>query len=275
MYDMIAAMRKQKHLILEGDMTELESVVRKGIEHVPAHLFGLAQMYGLQQVEAESEIQWRRHNGSLKALFYIIPEPGDLDHVMLPFVRTRELEPSLTYCLVHQWEDGEGNWDIFHILPERRMKHAGRVWGKKEVIDRGPPLREDLLSLFASRKTIPEPGREGWLRLLKSSRSDVNKRLENLAAEFGCTAQIGDQFVCWAGAGTGIEVCFEILPDPADIEVFVAIYERIRANDCPITFAFLATEDPNVFDIFSLTRRSYLQHHNQIRQAALDTCDAP
>ncbi len=246
-------------------MTELASVIQKGIEYVPAHFAQIATQRSLQQVQVGKEFQWRSHAGKLRSLFYIIPDPQILDDVTRPFLRTKELSSPFTYCLLHQWEDGEGNWDIFFITPERCLKHGGRAGDSREVKERGPELRTDLTKLFACGHAFPEPGKEGWPALLKQSKADVAERLSSLATAFGLNAAETAQGVVWKDERGAEQAYFVILPDPSDIDAVISLYEYLQATDCPIAYAFLATDNPEVFDIFSFTKRSYLQHHNQVK----------
>ncbi len=242
----------------------LREILDQGIDSLPQHLEPVARASGLVQRVAKDEVQW--HDGdNIAVLIFAVPDPRDLESVKRIYARAEETECHLVYVLVHQWTDGEGNWDVFTIRPQRRMEHRGRVIGSDEVRERGPQLREDVYSLFQTDKAFPPPGREGWLDLLNESQAAVNAELAKLAGNYGCTQESDDKPVQWVNLAGDVEAMFFVLPDPTDIAAFTGIYQRIADDGSPVTFVFLKQNEANVYDIFRLSARSYLEHHNQVK----------
>jgi len=198
-------------------------------------------------------------------MFCVIPDPRDLDRVLDTYVQVKECQSRLTAVFVHQWTDGENNWDAFVITPRRAMQHADRIGGSKTVQERGPQLREDIYTLFACDSEFPEPGCAGWAELLAGSVEGVHNQLSVLAAQHDCEQTVVGEMVRWTSSDGKVEAAFFILPEPADIEAMIHIYEQIPLSRCPVSFVFVECDRPGLYDIFRLSARSYLEHHNQAK----------
>jgi hypothetical protein len=71
--------------------------------------------------------------------------------------------------------------------------------------------------------------------------------------------------ILWTGSKNKLEAAFFVLAEPASIEAVIGIYEYIRRSGCPVSFVFVECERPGLYDIFRLSARSYLEHHNQAK----------
>lgn len=218
----------------------------------------------VQQVQGEY-VHWTTKEGKLAVIFCAIADPRDIDCVLGTFVHAKERQPALAAVFVHQWADGEGNWDVFAVTPERAVQHCDRICGSGTVRERGLELREDIYSLFACDREFPEPGCDSWAKLLAGPVEDVFEQLNTLAAQHDCTQTVEDGTVRWAGADGQLQAMFFLLPEPADIEAVIGIYERVRQSRCPVSFVFVACDRSGLYDIFRLSERSYLEHHNQAK----------
>lgn len=248
---------------MSTDIPDFETVLKQGIEKVPAHLEQLAAAQGFVQKAEPGEIRWLTGEGELRALFYAVIDPRDLAFVAQAYKRTRETGCPFTWILVHQWCDGGGNWDIFTIRPENRMEHRGRVWGGREVPDRKPHLRDDVYRLFETDSPFPPPGGDGWAKLLGGPRAALAGRLDELAAARRCAQTDDGRSIFWRGKDGALEAMFELIPDPSDLDAFIRVYDRIAAFLCPVTFLFVERAPSKLYDIFRLSGRSYLEHHNE------------
>jgi len=126
-----------------------------------------------------------------------------------------------------------------------------------------------MYTLFACDREFPAPGRAAWAELLAGPVEAVFARLNALAAQHGCTqsseadtARWSDR---WSDRDGQTQAMFVVPPDPADLDRFVRVYEQIRETRCPVSFVFVKTDTPQVYDIFRLSARSYLEHHNQAK----------
>jgi hypothetical protein len=91
------------------------------------------------------------------------------------------------------------------------------------------------------------------------------EQLNGLADSLGCSQEAEGGTVCWKSFDDKLEAMFFVKPDPADLNAFIAIYQKIRETECPISFVFVESEKPGCYDIFRLSALSYLEHHNQAK----------
>jgi len=237
------------------------------IDDVPMQLLTLATQFNFTQEVIEGIVRWYTKDDVLRIQFFVIPDPRDLDAVLRVYAETKENECLITYIFVHQWTDGEGNWDLFMIHPGRRMEHRSRLWGdRNNVNERGPALRKDIYTLFQCGSEFPEPGSRGWVKLLEGPQEKVDRQLEVFARERDCRQEADGNIVRWLNQEGQTEALFFLLPDPSDIDAFVTIYKEIKEHLCPVSFVFLKCEEPGLYDIFRLSGRSYLEHHNQAKK---------
>ncbi|MBL7188089.1 MAG: hypothetical protein ISS70_17340 [Phycisphaerae bacterium] len=236
-----------------------------GIEALADILQTGADDFGLvQQVQGE-HVLWSTEQGKLQLMFCRVADPRDVDCLMDVYVQVRERQPTLTAIFVHQWTDGEGNWDAFVITPQRALQHADRICGSGTVHDRGPKVREEIYTLFACDREFPEPGCAGWARLLAGPIEPVYDQLHTLACRHDCTQTVEGGMARWFSVDEKLQAMFFILPEPADIQAFISMYEQLRDSCCPVSFVFVACERPGLYDVFRLSARSYLEHHNQAK----------
>jgi len=226
-----------------------------------------ADAFELQQTVEGQYICWQNPEGELFVTFAFIRDPRDLDAVLDVYVRARGKQGGLTAAFVHQWTDGEGNWDVFAIGPRRVMRHIDRIDGTDKVQERSPQLREDIYTLFACDRDLPASGQLEWAGLLAGPVEGAIDQLAVLAAGHGCTQTMTDHVVQWLNNEGMLEVQFFLLPAPDDLDAYIRMYEQIRETNCPVSFVFVRGDEPRQYDIFRLSARSYLEHHNQIKGA--------
>lgn len=224
-----------------------------------------ADAFGLSQQVQDAAILWLTKEGNIALMFCVVPDPRDLDRVLDVFKLARDKRPRLTTIFVHQWTDGEGNWDAFLISPRGCLHHADRISGSATVRERGPELREDIYNLFARDAEFPAPGQAQWAQLLAGPREAVTSLLAALAGKFSCTQTESDHLARWVNSEGRGEAQFFILPNAKDIHTTISLYEQIRRVGCPVSFVFVECERPGLYDIFRLSARSYLEHHNQVK----------
>ena len=237
----------------------------QGIDALGQVLQASAKAFGLIQQVQGTSVQWLTQEGKMALMFCAVPDPRDLDRVLNTYTQVKEHRPRLMAVFVHQWTDGENNWDAFVITPERAMQHADRIWGSTTVQERGPQLREDIYTLFACDREFPDTGCAGWAELLAGPIEGVYDQLSTLAGQHDCKQTVKDKTVQWTSADGELQAAFFVLPEPGDIEAVIHIYEKIRHSRCSVSFVFVECDRPGLYDIFRLSARSYLEHHNQAK----------
>jgi hypothetical protein len=237
----------------------------QGIDTLAQVLQASAEAFGLTQQVQGTSVRWVTQEGKIALMFCIVPDPRELGRVLDTYVQVKECQPRLTALFVHQWTDGENNWDAFVITPQRSMQHADRIEGSTTVQERGPQIREDIYTLFSCDREFPEPGCAEWAELLAGPIEGVYDQFNTLAARYDCEQTAEDGMILWTDSNKKPEAAFFILAEPADIEAVIGIYEYIRQSQCPVSFVFVECERPGLYDIFRLSARSYLEHHNQAK----------
>lgn len=125
-----------------------------------------ADAFGLTQQARDTHVCWVDEEGEIALMFCVVPDPRNLDRVLGCFTLAQSENARLAAIFVHQWTDGEGNWDVFPVSPRTGLQHADRIYGADAVQEKGPALREDVYTLFSSEQELPPPGAEEWIRLL-------------------------------------------------------------------------------------------------------------
>ncbi len=244
-------------------------VLPQGAEALAEELQPGAHAFGLAQQLEDGAVQWKTQEGEIALMFCFLPDPRDLARVLAIFTLARDKRPRLSVIFVHQWTDGEGNWDVFLISRERGLHHVDRISGSATVQEREPALRRDIYTLFACDREFPAPGQAQWAALLEEGQPEqLAAALEPLAADHSCTQTVDDNIIWWANTEGRLEAQFFRLPDVRDIDAIVGMYRRIRETRCPVSFAFVKGERAGLYDIFRLSARSYLEHHNQAKAPA-------
>jgi hypothetical protein len=103
------------------------------------------------------------------------------------------------------------------------------------------------------------------VELLAGPVEAIHNQLSVLASKHSCKQTIEGKIVKWTNSDGKLEVTFFILPEPADIGAVIQIYEQIHRSGCPVSFVFVECDRPGLYDIFRLSARSYLEHHNQAK----------
>jgi len=237
----------------------------EGIDEMARILHPSAEAFGFIQKVKGTSVLWMTQEGETALMFCIIPDPRDLDRILDTYVQVKEHKPNLTGIFVHQWTDGENNWEAFVITPRYAIQHADRIEGSTTIQERGPQLREDIYTLFSCDREFPEPGCAGWAELLAGPIDGVYDQLNTLAAQYDCEQTAEDGMALWTGSNDKLEAAFFVMAEPSYVEAVIGIYEYIHQSGCPISFVFVECEQPGLYDIFRLSARSYLEHHNQAK----------
>lgn len=243
-------------------------VLPQGIDALAEVLKVGSDAFGFAQRIQDTVVQWVTKEGDIALMFCVVPDPRDLDRVLGIFTLARDKHPRLTAIFLQQWTDGEGNWDVFLISAKKCLHHADRISGSTNVQERGPTLREDIYTLFTCDREFPAPGRAEWAQLLAGPAKRVTTALGTLAAKRSCKQTARDHMVQWTNSEGRLEAQFFILPDEQEIDAIICMYQQIRETRCPVSFVFAKCERAGLYDIFRLSARSYLEHHNQAKASA-------
>jgi len=248
-----------------------------GTDALAAVLQASADDFGLVQQIDDSFIRWVIPEGAVALMFCVVPDPRDLDRILEVYEAVRQREVRLTAVFVNQRTDGPHEWDVFVINAQCAMRHADRISGVGEATsdltsepvsephDPDATIRKDIYSLFDGDQEFPLPGNAAWARLLAGPTETVHELLAALAAACDCVQVIDDGAVCWNDTDGAPQAMFFLLPDRSDLDTFIGIYRWLRETGCRVAFVFLDGDRAGLYDIFRLSARSYLKHHNQAK----------
>jgi hypothetical protein len=108
-----------------------------------------------------------------------------------------------------------------------------------------------------------------WGKLFASPRAELTSTMASKAQAYGCVQREAGDVLTWDG-GNGIEVAFFIIDDPSDLAAVRRAYGVVAALQPPVGFLIVrqpAGKDPRggiVFDIFRVSRESYLCHDARV-----------
>jgi hypothetical protein len=151
--------RSDLFAIFDGMTREDERAWRPALGGPPGRtvelLAAMAGRYGCTG-EAEGElVLWRDEAGALQAAFAYLPDPSDLAAVTEVHDAAARTGSPLTFALVHQAKDGEGNYDIFRLSTRSYMEHNNRMQGPPPA--RGAGAGHGTESIRAGEAAPDEP----------------------------------------------------------------------------------------------------------------------
>ena len=239
--------------------------LQKGIQDLAYVLKPIAEKNNYSQQILDNEILWLNRDDKIEVLFFYIFDPRNFEMVAKVYHRVKETQCELACIFVHQWKDGEGNWDVFGLHPQRGLVHWNRFWGNRWLTnDTGPFFREDIYTLFACGQDFPALSSKKWLKLLNESGEKTKNQISLLASDHGCSQDKIDNMVRWKNSDGQIEVIFSFYQGFPSLDDYIRIFDQIKVDKCPVTFLFQRAH-PDVFDIFRFTARSFMEHHNQVK----------
>lgn len=253
------------NLLWQKKKRSLGKRLQKGVSYLAEVLYPVGQENLYTQHIADDEIQWHDADGRTKVLFFYIADPRNLNDVTKSFQRTRDTQCDFSCIFVHQWTDGEGNWDVFGLHPQRGLVHWNRFWGNRWLAhDPGPYLKDQFYSLFACGQEFPLLSRRKWAKLMNESLSEAQSQLAILAGQRECVQDQNDNILRWRNHSGETEVLFSLYQDFPDLNDYLRLYKQIEKDNSPVAFLFQRAQ-PQIYDIFRFSKRSYMEHNNQLK----------
>lgn len=117
--------------------------------------------------------------------------------------------------------------------------------------------------------TMDEEQCYAWGRLFASPWDEVVEGMAERARENGLSQVADGRYLNWMG-DDGIAARFIFVDDPSDFGSVRRIYDDESNTHVPVTFIVVKQPDEDetrgdvVFDIFRLSPKSYLWHHNRV-----------
>ena len=103
--------------------------LQKGIGDLANVLQSVAEENKYSQHMINNEIHWLNPSGKIEIMFFYISDPRNFKTVAKVYQRTKESQCDLACIFVHQWAEGDGNWDVFGLHPRSVAWFTGTVFG--------------------------------------------------------------------------------------------------------------------------------------------------
>lgn len=133
-------------------------------------------------------------------------------------------------------------------------------------------MRPDLYRMFypLSRKE-----QDRWAGILKLPFDEYAAKVGEVAEEYGCRQETRGDALSWTGETGDLELMLYRIPDPGKLARIRAMYETLDETACPIAYAFVnqRPDARDAWDIFQLSRLSYLCHCNRVSGPGSDCED--
>jgi hypothetical protein len=105
-----------------------------------------------------------------------------------------------------------------------------------------------------------------WGRIFASPIPCIADALAPLAERHRCRQQVKTDHILWLGKSKKPEAMFCFITNPSDLVQVKRVYNRIAKISPRVTFAIVhqRSDGVGVYDIFRMSERSYLEHHNRV-----------
>jgi hypothetical protein len=111
------------------EQDEWAAIIVKPFDEYAAGLAEKAATFGChQEVDGETVI-WKGETGATEAMFFRIPDPGNLGAIRAMYDEVAEAASPLAFAFVNQRGDSRDAWDIFHMSRLSYLCHGNRVSG--------------------------------------------------------------------------------------------------------------------------------------------------
>ncbi len=133
-------------------------------------------------------------------------------------------------------------------------------------------MRPDLYRMFYP---LEKAEQDEWAEIIRLPFAEYSERLAERATGYGCHQEVIGETVIWIGETGAREVMFFRIPDPGNLSAVRAMYDEVAETECPIAFAIVNQrgDHKDAWDIFHLSRLSYLCHGNRVSGPGAD-CEA-
>lgn len=124
-------------------------------------------------------------------------------------------------------------------------------------------MRPDLYRMFYPLQTEDQ---EEWASIVVLPPDAYEERLNAEAEKLGYRQEARGSGLLWSGPAGNPELMLFRIPDPGNLDAVRKMYEVIAESNCPIAYAFVNQRGDAIdaWDVFQLSRLSYLCHCNRI-----------
>jgi len=136
-------------------------------------------------------------------------------------------------------------------------------------------MEERLRALFGMFYPLSGPEQRRWSDILSLPDDAYHRALEREANARGLKQRVLDGAVAWVTEeGRQLLLLFRV-KDPQDLEAVRRVYDTIARNEAPLAYTFVnqVPDGAGTWDIFHMSRLSYLAHCNRVSGPGSDSED--
>jgi len=113
---------------------------------------------------------------------------------------------------------------------------------------------------------LSEEEQDRWARTLNLPFSKYAAQSGEEAGRYGCVQEERGDALAWIGETGGLELMLFRIPDPGNLGRIRTMYQTLADSHCPVAYAFVnqRSDAPEAWDVFQLSRLSYLCHCNRL-----------
>ena len=106
-------------------------IFHSGKESIFDELESESKKYNCIQKKEEDFIIWIDADMNIQAMFYFPENSKDFNSIYKVFNKVRKNAAPITFIVIHQVSDGDGDYDIFRISEKSYLEHNNRVRFRK------------------------------------------------------------------------------------------------------------------------------------------------
>jgi hypothetical protein len=117
-----------------------------------------------------------------------------------------------------------------------------------------------------SVKEIKGSKKRKWGRIFSLPLPRIAEALAPLAEREGFRQEAESDHILWLGKSKNPAAMFCFIDDPSELAQVKKVYNRISRILPRVTFTIVRqkSDGPGIYDIFRMSERSYLEHHNRV-----------
>jgi hypothetical protein len=131
---------------------------------------------------------------------------------------------------------------------------------------------ETLKRLFKMFYPLEDAEQAEWAKIVQLPEDGFFAALAEKAQQLDLKQKRIEESIAWLGDEDAVLLLYFRIPDPRDLRSIQRVYELIGHTNCYLAYVFVnqLPDGDNTWDIFQLSRLSYLAHCNRITGPGAD-----
>jgi len=127
-------------------------------------------------------------------------------------------------------------------------------------------MKELLQKLFKMFWPMSKSAQDEWFRIIQMGQQEFSSELEGRARDLGLAQRDVDGAVAWCADDESVLLLFYRIFDPRKLDEVRHVYDLIAQTNCYLAYVFVnqLPDGDGTWDIFQLSRLSYMAHCNRI-----------